>query len=215
MNSLKRMIFFAIKMLFGILAAFLAICSVAQFTSSEEDKIFTGIFFAAFALIPASVSIWAHRKHKALVSKGGEEPQPQPAQVRNTTHKPLKDYEIPAQMLPVIGKAATDPIEGYTLKYHYEDVEITSWDRIPPGVKIGNRVVFVQEPTNPADDHAVRLMFVPQKCKFGYLYRGEIQDMVNDYINRGDKVVGRLSYLTFKPHKIVKIDIAFFKKNKK
>ena len=111
-------------------------------------------------------------------------------------------------------RSVTEPIDGYTLKYHYKDVEITSWDAIPRDVKIGNRVVLIQEPTNEADDKAVLLMFVPQRRKFGYLYRGKIQDMANDYINRGDKVVARLSYLRFKPYKVVKIDIAFFKKNK-
>ena len=111
-------------------------------------------------------------------------------------------------------KSLTEPIDGYTLKYHYKDVEVTSWDSIPKDVKIGNRVVLIQEPTNEADDKAVLLMFVPQRRKFGYLYRGKMQDMANDYLNRGDKVVARLSYLKFKPYKVVKIDIAFFKKNK-
>jgi hypothetical protein len=111
-------------------------------------------------------------------------------------------------------KSVTEPIDGYTLKYNYKDVEITSWNAIPNDVKIGNRVALIQEPTNIADNKAVLLMFVPQRRKFGYLYRGKMQDMVNEYLNHGDKVVARLSYLSFKPYKVVKIDIAFFKKNK-
>lgn len=111
-------------------------------------------------------------------------------------------------------KSVTEPIDGYDLKYHYEDVEVSSWDYIPKDVKLGNRVIFIQEPTNKADNKAIILAFVPQRRKFGYLYKGKIQDMVNDYINRGDKVVARLSHLSFKPYKTVKIDIAFFKKNK-
>ncbi len=121
---------------------------------------------------------------------------------------------IPEERLPDESKSVTEPIDGYTLKYHYKDVEVSSWDYIPNDVKIGNRVVLIQEPTNEADDKAVLLMFVPQRRKFGYLYRGKMQDMANDYLNRGDKVVARLSYLRFKPDKVVKIDIAFFKKNK-
>lgn len=111
-------------------------------------------------------------------------------------------------------KSVTEPIEGYTLKYHYKDVEVTSWDHIPRDIKIGNRVILIQEQSNEVDDKAVLLMFAPQRRRFGYLYKGKIQDMVNDYINRGDKVVARLSYLSFKPYKVVKIDIAFFKKDK-
>ena len=50
----------------------------------------------------------------------------------------MPDHKIP----PV-----TEPIEGYTLKYHYKDVEISSWEMIPRDVKIGNRIIFLQEPT--------------------------------------------------------------------
>ena len=111
-------------------------------------------------------------------------------------------------------KSVVEDIEGYTLKYHYHDVEVTSWEYIPRDIKVGNRIICIQEPTNEADNNAVMLMFVPQRKKLGYLYRGKIQDMVNDYLSRGDKVVARLSYLSFKPEFSVKIDIAFYKKKK-
>lgn len=111
------------------------------------------------------------------------------------------------------------PPNGYSLKYHYTDIEVCwflSRFKIPKGgLKPGNRVIFVQEPTNPYDDKAVLLMFVPQRAPFGYLHRGKIQDMVNDYINRGDKVTARVSYFSYKPYPVMKIDIAFFKKVKK
>lgn len=122
---------------------------------------------------------------------------------------------IPSERLPDENKSVTEPIEGYKLVEHYENVEISSWEHIPYGVKVGNRIILLQEPTNEADDKAVLLMFVPQKIKLGYLYRGKMQDKANDYINKKGKIVARLSYITFKPHKVVKIDIAFFKKIKK
>jgi len=128
--------------------------------------------------------------------------------------KPAKTGIPPERMPDHEIEPVTKPIKGYTLKYHYQDVEVSSWDYIPNDVKIGNRVVFIQEPTNEADPKAVLLCFVPQRKRFGYLFRGQMQDMVNDYLNRGDKVVAKLSYLAFKPCKTVKIDIAFFKKSK-
>lgn len=134
--------------------------------------------------------------------------------IKNLFSDSKSSSEIPPERQSAENKSVTEPIEGYTLRYHYKDVEITSWDYIPRDVKIGNRVVLIQEPTNEADNKAVLLMFVPQRKKFGYLYRGKLQDMANDYINRGDKVVARLSYLSFEPYKVVKIDMAFFKKNK-
>lgn len=109
-------------------------------------------------------------------------------------------------------KSVIEDIEGYKLVRHYHDVEISSWERIPNDVLVGNKVICIQEKTNPADPNAILLMFVPQRKKFGYLYRGKMQDMVNDYINRGGKVIARLSYIKFKPAKVVKIDIAFYKK---
>lgn len=144
---------------------------------------------------------------KKLLHKKSSQTQVQPEDIYN-------DNQISKQNLIETTKSVIDPIKGYTLCYHYEDVEITSWDYIPNDIEIGNRIVFIQEPENPVDDKAVRLMFVPQRRKFGYLYRGKLQDMANDYINRGDKVVARLSFLQFKPYKLVKINIAFFKKIK-
>ena len=126
-----------------------------------------------------------------------------------------KPYEIPPERLSDEQKTVIEQIDGYALRYLYKDVEISSWEYIPRDIKIGNRIIFMQEPTNEYDNKAVMLMFVPQRKKLGYLYRGKMQDMVNDYINRGDKVVARLSYLTFNPCKIVKIDIGFYKKVKK
>ncbi|MCD8308605.1 MAG: hypothetical protein LUD19_02025 [Clostridia bacterium] len=108
------------------------------------------------------------------------------------------------------------PDKGYSLAYHYTDVKVFWEDYIPNDVKAGNRVILIQEPTNEFDNKAVLLMFVPQKKKFGYLHRGKLQDMANDYINNGDKVTARVSYIQFKPQKTMKIDMAFFKKvNKK
>ena len=132
----------------------------------------------------------------------------------NTNITPPPQQPISPTPKPKKPSSVTDPIKGYTLKYHYQDVEISSWEYIPRDTQIGNRIVCIQEPNNEADNKAVMLMFVPQRKKLGYLYRGKMQDMVNDYLNRGDKVVARLSYLSFKPVFCVKIDLAFFKKDK-
>lgn len=128
---------------------------------------------------------------------------------KKSSDKPEKISKKPHKI-----KSAAEPIEGYTLKRWYKNVEISSWEHIPKDIEIGNRIVLIQEPTNEADSKAVMLLFVPQRKKLGYLYRGELQDMANEYINRGDKIVACLSYLKFKPCKVVKINLAFFQKNK-
>lgn len=112
-----------------------------------------------------------------------------------------------------IKNLAIEEIPGYILKYTYNDVQACCWEYVPRDIQVGNRVVLFQELTNQYDPKAVRLMFVPQRRPFGYLYRGRLQDMTNDYINRGNKVVARVSSLTFKPVFCIKIDMAFYKKD--
>ena len=202
---MKKLKFFLV-VISTLIAAFWLICSIALFTITSKDGIIGGaVFFILAAVFSLPMLFYFEKKH--MQSGTG-----QLTHQSNESKASYSDYEIPPDKLSDSVKSVTDPIEGYTLKYYYRNVEITSWDKIPYNAKIGNRVVFLQEPTNEYDDKAVRLMFVPQRIKFGYLYRGKMQDMVNDYLNRGDKVVGRLSYITFKPYKIVKIDIAFFKR---
>ncbi len=135
--------------------------------------------------------------------------------IKKYTVKPPKNNSAPQVISNEDRASLMLPDNGYSLAYHYKDVKIFWKDCIPRNVKAGNRVIFIQEPTNEYDSKAVLLMFVPQKAPFGYLFRGKIQDMVNDYIRRGDKVVARVSYLQFTPKREMKIDIAFFKKVKK
>lgn len=112
---------------------------------------------------------------------------------------------------------ALENIDGYSIRYHYEDVNVCVWNgNIPKGTEVGNRIVFVQEKNNEYDPNAVLLLLVPQKRKLGYLYGGKLQQMVNDYLNRGDKVTARISQITSMPAQNVLIDMVFYVKvNKK
>lgn len=109
---------------------------------------------------------------------------------------------------------AIEEVKGYSLTYHYEDVEVCVWDGIiPPNTTSNNKIVFIQEKNNKADNRAVLILLVPQKKKLGYIYRGKLQDMINDYLDRGDKVNARISKIEPPPYTSVKIDLAFFKKD--
>ncbi len=79
-------------------------------------------------------------------------------------------------------------IDGYVMAYSYDDVkfyppyEIIS--KAPKGKLIrGAEVKLVQEPTNPVDHDAVALYIGDQKI--GYLLRNRLQDMANEYIEKG------------------------------
>ena len=111
-------------------------------------------------------------------------------------------------------KSVTEPIEGYTLKYHYHDVEGTRLGEIPNWAKVGNKVILTRVKDDEYYHNAVQLLLVPQRKRFGYMMDDKTKDMVLDYLDRGDKVVALIS--SFKKLKLeysVRLDIAFFKKN--
>lgn len=79
-------------------------------------------------------------------------------------------------------------------------------------VRITNAVVFVKEQNNPHDQHAI--LVCQSDGPIGYLYRGKIQSMVNDWLDNGKQVCGYISFIN-KHHPDVnhdglKIDIAFY-----
>lgn len=113
-------------------------------------------------------------------------------------------------------KSVTTPIKGYELAEFYENVPISlSRTFAPKNAEVGSRVVLFQEPTNSADSRAVRVMLAQQRIPFAYLYRGEIQDIANRYLDKKEKIVARISSIENLYGKDdVKIDIAFFKKDK-
>ena len=121
---------------------------------------------------------------------------------------------VPQERLSDKKKNVPDSIEGYDLAEFYENIPISlSRTFAPKNAEVGSRVVLFQEPTNAADSRAVRVMLVPQRIPFAYLYRGKIQDIANSYLDNKDKIVARISSIDNPYGKDeVTIDIAFFKK---
>lgn len=133
-----------------------------------------------------------------------------------TNKKKQNTIEMPRSPVPHVN-TALENIDGYSIRYHYEDVNIfVVNDIIPEGTEVGNRIVFIQEKDNKYDDNAVLLLLVPQKKKLGYLRKGKLQEMANDYLNRGDKISARVSLIYKEPSPAVYIDMVFHVKvNKK
>lgn len=85
-----------------------------------------------------------------------------------------------------------DVIDGAVLCYEYEEslcVLDGAFDYILGNG--GKGLMFKQEPENPHDEKAVGVYL--NGAKIGYIYRGRIQDMFNDYIKRGWRVFGYLN----------------------
>lgn len=81
-------------------------------------------------------------------------------------------------------------LPGYTVKYTYDEVKIAMADSFFPIVDLqfDDLLTLKQEPENPYDDKAVAIY--RGKDQLGYLHRGRLQDMANDWLDRGDPVYG-------------------------
>lgn len=71
--------------------------------------------------------------------------------------------------------------EHYILSYKYDRVNIAF--PVMGKVAIGDFLSLEPEPDNEFDQKAIKVLYGIDKI--GYLYRGKIQDMVNDYIHKG------------------------------
>ena len=71
-------------------------------------------------------------------------------------------------------------------KYIYDDVSIYRPDVSFKDLLVYDPVRLIPEPENAYDPRAISVKF--QDTKIGYLNKGKLQDMVHDYIDRGDLV---------------------------
>lgn len=85
-----------------------------------------------------------------------------------------------------------DVTDGAVLCYEYEESLCLldgAFDYIPGNG--GKPLTFKQEPENLHDEKAVAVYL--NVVKIGYIYRGTVQDMFNDYMKRGWRVFGYLN----------------------
>ena len=81
-------------------------------------------------------------------------------------------------------------VDNYYLAYEYEK------DIAMPEINVitgngGKKITFKQEPDNEYDSNAVALFL--DETKIGYLYRGKTQEMVNDWLRKGDYFWGYIN----------------------
>lgn len=105
-------------------------------------------------------------------------------------------------------------LNGVPLSYNYNDVDVCIIRGQSPNfslISVGDSIEFKQEPNNPYDSNAV--IVSNTKTKIGYLYRGALQDMVNDYLDREDPIIAKVREVD-KVNKSVKIAIAFYNESR-
>ena len=74
--------------------------------------------------------------------------------------------------------------------------------------KGGAKITFVSEPENPYDSSAVLILLDGQKI--GYVYRGKVQDMINDWLKRNDYFIGYINKYSIENNKAT-YKIGFYK----
>lgn len=81
-------------------------------------------------------------------------------------------------------------VDNYYLAYEYEkEIAMPEINAITGNG--GKKITFKQEPDNEYDNCAVALYL--NETKIGYLYRGRTQEMVNDWIRKGDYFWGYIN----------------------
>lgn len=85
-------------------------------------------------------------------------------------------------------------MESHVLAYFYKDENIAMPDMNQLSQhKIGQPLTLLFEPNNKYDANAIRIMI--DNMPVGYVYRGKIQDMIHDFIRKGDPVIAKLSFI--------------------
>lgn len=97
-------------------------------------------------------------------------------------------------------KIVSSVYKGQRLKYHYDDVRLFIVPGQEPPVREldpGDDLQLVQEPDNTYDRHAVYLQTYSTsragKVKVGYLRKGKLQDMVNDFLREGSPILSHIT----------------------
>lgn len=85
-----------------------------------------------------------------------------------------------------------DYIDKNILVYEYEENIFLNDNAISSlQGKGGSKITFVPEPENVYDSSAISILLGGEKI--GYVYRGKIQDMINDWLKRNDYFTGYIN----------------------
>lgn len=100
-------------------------------------------------------------------------------------------------------------VKDFGLKYQYEENILLVEGAINLITGNGGETIeFEQEPNNKYDSNAIVIKLKGEKI--GYVYKGKIQDMISDWIKRGELVVGYINKIFVAENKAT-YKIAFYK----
>jgi len=177
-----------------VLAGWGAIISVKEEGIASLILGFVLIFAGIFLAFPTAIA-------KLKKSYTGNDPQTLEQQpvARPVFQGALPQPKLAKKPLDKRGAELFEKVtESGILKYQYEkdlctDFSEENFEFIIDSVKESGRefIRFVQEPENIHDSKAVAVYI--GGAKVGYIYKGTIQDMVNDYLKKGWEVQGYIN----------------------
>lgn len=117
---------------------------------------------------------------------------------KNTDDESIKNYEL-----------FDDIVDESILKYKYEESICLDENAIDIVTGHGGEELnFIPEPNNEFDEKAVAIYL--HNTKIGYVYKGKIKDMLNDWISRNEIYIGYVNKI-FKCENKVTYKIGFYK----
>ena len=146
---------------------------------------------AVFGLVAAAVlgffGYQQYSKFKKTAAKN------ESATTNAKTEEQQKPAEQPAAPKAQLNSRISFNGSYYELKYHYNNVSVACVDTpecqpAAAAAQVGDVVTLLQDAANKYDNNAVSLS--TSVGLIGYLYKGKLQDMANDFIKKGLPVVG-------------------------
>lgn len=159
------------------------------------------LYVAAIIALPfVLVGLLVHRLRKnkthAAEAAGPDIQQQEPQQVRASVAQPRQTVKVAkSTVVPAVEESDSLDIDvdDDDIAYRYTNVGVfVPYTEVfgHPALVEGAVVSFRQEPENRHDPHAVAVVI--GRKRIGYLFKGKLQDMANDWLDRGESVAGRV-----------------------
>lgn len=166
-----------------------------------------GIFILIFAVVLAFPFI-KYELEKKKEKNGTVKQEPVKTQTENSVQKIPVD--VPQEEPKKIELRKPSYIfDCQKLKYFYDDVKISAEKNLTVECKVNETLILSHEKDNEYDENAVAVLN-GDRVKLGYLYKGKLQQMVLDFMEREDDIIARIASYKPQENEII-IALAFYR----
>ena len=179
-----------------------------SFVFSVGIMIDDGLSFGYIFLSILFISIFYINAREILKIKVSDTPLPETKQQVTSIDTENKTQAVPKQEQVI---KCPSEIDGKSRAYSYKDVNIFpvdprifDWDAL----SLGAMLSVDHDDENEYDSNAISLSL--NEYIIGYLYKGKLQDMANDWVKRGEPIQARISLID-RTNKKIQICLAFYR----